>query len=257
MITTFDGSRPIAVVTGAARRVGRAIALSLAGRGCDLVVHYSTSKPDAEMCAQEIQALGVRATTVQAALDDPAQVESLAATLSSLPRLDVLVHNASHYAPSALATLNADDAMRDYRINALAPLLLSARLAPKLAASTLPGGGRGGSIVCMTDMHALSRPRLNHAAYSMSKAALTHMVECLARDLAPHVRVNAVAPGVVAWPASGPEADPQMQARYLARTPLARPGTPDDAATAAVWLALDAHYVTGQVLRVDGGRWLT
>ncbi len=254
MNTTFDGSRPIAVVTGAARRVGRAMALHLARRGCDLVVHYSTSKPDADACVREIQSHGVRAIAVQAELEDTSQVESLAATLLSLPRLDVLVHNASRYAPSTLATLDADDAMHDYRVNALAPLLLSARLAAKLSTSAIPGGG---SIVCMTDMHALSRPRLNHAAYSMSKAALTHMVECLARDLAPRVRVNAVAPGVVAWPTSGPEADPTLQARYLARTPLARPGTPDDAAVAAVWLALDAHYVTGQILRVDGGRWLT
>jgi pteridine reductase len=91
----------------------------------------------------------------------------------------------------------------------------------------------------------------------MTKAALTHMVECLARDLAPHVRVNGVAPGVVDWPAAGPETDPAMQARYLARTPLARPGTPEDAAKAVAWLALEATYATGQIVRVDGGRWLT
>ena len=254
MNAPFDGTRPIAVVTGAARRVGRAIALHLARRGCDLVVHYSTGKTDSDACVREIESLGVRAVPMQADLSDAAEVESLVGSLRALPRLDILVHNASRYAPSPLASLTADDALLDYRVNALAPLLLSARLAPALAASPQPGGG---SIVCMTDMHALSRPRLNHAAYSMSKAALTHMVECLARDLAPRVRVNAVAPGVVAWPASGPETDTDMQARYLARTPLARPGTPDDAATAAVWLALDAHYVTGQILRVDGGRWLT
>jgi pteridine reductase len=254
MTTSFDGSKPVAVVTGAARRVGRAIALELARRGCDIVVHFGTSAREAESCAREVESLGSKAMTLQADLADTSAVERLAASALALPRVDILVHNASRYVPSPLGSLNAEDALLDYRINALAPLLLSARLASKLGASPLAGGG---AIVCMTDMHALGRPRSNHAAYSMTKAALTHMVECLARDLAPHVRVNGVAPGVVDWPAAGPETDPAMQARYLARTPLARPGTPEDAAKAVAWLALEATYATGQIVRVDGGRWLT
>jgi pteridine reductase len=110
--------------------------------------------------------------------------------------------------------------------------------------------------VCMTDIHAMGRPRRDHAAYAMSKAALAQMVDSLARDLAPRVRVNAVAPGVVAWPEDGAEADAAMQARYLSRVPLGRAGTPGDASGAVAWLALDAAYVTGQTIRVDGGRWL-
>jgi pteridine reductase len=108
----------------------------------------------------------------------------------------------------------------------------------------------------MCDIHASERPRKNFAAYSMSKAALEQMVRVLALELAPKVRVNGVAPGVVAFPDSGAESDPEMQARYLKRVPLARSGTPEEAAEAVRWLALDATYTTGEVVRVDGGRWL-
>jgi pteridine reductase len=164
------------------------------------------------------------------------------------------VHNASSYTPSPLASLTAEHALSHFRINALAPLLLSRLLAPALSASALPGGG---SIVALTDIHALGRPRRDFAAYAMSKAALGQMIESLARDLAPRVRVNAVAPGVVAFPDDGPEASPDLQAAYLARVPLARAGTPAEAAKAVAFLALDAHYTTGATLRLDGGRWLT
>jgi pteridine reductase len=108
----------------------------------------------------------------------------------------------------------------------------------------------------MVDMHALGRPRMGMSAYAMSKAALVEMVRSLARELAPAVRVNGVAPGVVAWPESGYEADRAMQQRYLERVPMKRAGTPEDAAGAVRWLALEAPYVTGEIIRVDGGRWL-
>jgi pteridine reductase len=108
----------------------------------------------------------------------------------------------------------------------------------------------------MCDIHAGDRPRRNFVAYNMSKAALEQMVRTLALDLAPKVRVNAVAPGAVAFPESGYESDPAMQERYLRRVPLQRVGTVDEAAEAVRWLALDATYTTGLVVRVDGGRWL-
>ncbi|MBZ0173377.1 MAG: SDR family oxidoreductase, partial [Phycisphaerales bacterium] len=133
----------------------------------------------------------------------------------------------------------------------LSPLALSAALAGALASSPLPGRG---AIVAMLDIHAEGLPRAGHAAYAMSKAALGAMVRSLAVDLAPSVRVNGVAPGVVAWPEVGPEADPTMQERYLSQVPLGRAGAPQDAAGAVAFLALDAAYTTGHVLRVDGGR---
>jgi pteridine reductase len=263
---TTHTARPHAIITGGARRVGRAIALALAKAGCDVTITYATRESDAtETCrlAQELGAAhGVRARAMHAPLGSPDEVErsinTIAASIGhAATGLDILIHNASTYEPSTIATLagegGAAAALRDYSVNALAPLLLSARLAPLLRASTLTGGG---SIVAMADLHATGRPRKDHASYSMSKAALVEMVQSLARDLAPQVRVNAVAPGVVAWPDAGPESDAKAQAAYLSRVPLARAGTPDDAAEVVRWLAMDAHYVTGEVIRVDGGRWL-
>lgn len=245
-------ARPLALVTGGARRVGRAICLRLASRGCDLVLTYATSAAEAEATAAEARALGVHARTLHLDLADRESTAAAGANLArELPRLDILVHCASTYEPSPLDTLDPAAAEHQMRVNALAPLALSAALAPRLAESPQPGGG---AIVAMLDIHAEGLPRKHHAAYAMSKAALAAMVRALARDLAPRVRVNGVAPGVVLWPESGPDADPELQRRYLERIPLARAGTPDEAAVAVAFLALDATYTTGQTLRVDGGR---
>ncbi len=112
----------------------------------------------------------------------------------------------------------------------------------------------GGAVVAMADIHAMGLPRPAFSAYAMSKAALVEMVRSLARELAPRVRVNGVAPGVVAWPEQGYESESGAQAAYLKRVPLARAGAPEEAAAAVAWLAMDATYVTGQILRLDGGR---
>lgn len=248
--------RPLALVTGGARRVGAAIAATLARAGCDLIITCRTGIHDARTLAHTLRTLGAAPSVETLDLADPDAVRAFAHAIArSHQRLDVLVHNASTYDPSPIQELAAPDgpaaAERQWRVNALAPLTLTAALAPLLRRSILPARG---AVVALTDIHALGRPRRDHAAYAMSKAALAEMVRSLARDLAPDIRVNAVAPGVVAWPDQGPDADPDLQARYLARTPLARAGTPDDAAEAVRWLALDAAYTTGQVLRVDGGR---
>ncbi len=251
---------PLALITGGARRVGRAIALSLSHAGCDLIITYNRSGSQAQETASQIRAMqfpGRRSPTVELIpleLDDLACVEYLGARLAStLPRLDVLVHNASAYESQSLPELSSEHILSMYRINAAAPLLLTKHLAPLLTRSTLPGGG---AVVAMADMHAMGRPRKQHAAYSMSKAALIEMVRTLARELAPAVRVNGLAPGVIAFPESGPESDPQMQRDYLSRVPLQRAGTPEDAAEVVRWLAMEARYVTGEIVRVDGGRWL-
>lgn len=247
--------RPVALVTGGARRVGRAVCLSLARAGCDVVLTYNRSAAEAERTAADLRALGAHARAVELRLDDAAALPAAAERIASLsPRWDVLVHNASSYEPSPLAELTPERALRDYTINSLAPLLLSRALAPALARSPLAGGG---AIVATADIHALGEhglPRRGFASYAMSKAALVEMVRTLARELAPSVRVNAVAPGVVAWPEDGLVSDAAAQREYLKRVPLGRAGTPEDAAEAVRWLALDAHYVTGQVLRLDGGR---
>ncbi|MEC9374604.1 MAG: SDR family oxidoreductase [Planctomycetota bacterium] len=245
---------PLAIVTGGARRVGRAVCIALAQRGCDIEVTYRTSDDEAKSLVSEIERLGRRCTTSRLDLNDLAAVQAYAERIGSQRgRVDVLVHNASVYESTPIGKITADAAERHLRVNAAAPLLLTQGLADSLRRSTLPGGG---AVVAFCDIHALGRPRKDHAAYGMSKAALTGMVHALARDLAPEVRVNGVAPGVVAFPEEGPESDPEMQRKYLSRVPLGRSGTPEDAAGVAAWLALDAAYLTGEVIRVDGGRWL-
>src|SRR5690606_24154298 len=191
---------------------------------------------------------------VELDLNDLAHTQRVGETLArELARVDVLVHNASVYNPTPLKDLTPEEGLRHYRVNALAPALLSAALADRLRASPLPTGG---AIVAMCDMHTLGRPRKDFAAYSMSKAALAELVRTLARDLAPRVRVNGVAPGVVAWPEEGHESDVASQEAYVRRVPLRRAGTPADAARTVRWLALEAAYVTGEIVRLDGGRWL-
>lgn len=247
-----SGQRPVVMITGAARRVGLSIATAFARAGCDLVLTYHNSVEDARLAADALASGGVAVRLVRLNLADIESVGAIGALLASeLPRLDVLVHNASIYEPTPLESLTPDRANEAFRVNALAPLILTQRLTPLLAQSTLEGGG---SVIAMGDIHAMGHPRKDHAAYAMSKAALIEMVRSLARDLAPHVRVNGIAPGVVAWPEEGPESDELRQRAYLQRVPLARAGRPEDAAEAVRWLALEARYVTGQIIRVDGGR---
>lgn len=250
----MTGERPIALITGAAKRVGRATAIELARAGFDLVITYNTSEDEAaETMRRAKKAANDKtfdASAFQIDFHDPSLVEELADELTGLPRLDAIVHNASSYAPSPLDERCVENAVGQYLVNALAPLILSASLAPQLAASPLEGGG---AIVGFSDIHVLGRPRAGYAAYAMSKAAHTEMIRTLAIDLAPKVRVNAIAPGVVAWPA---DADPETVKAYEARIPLGRPGTPEDAAKLVRWLILEATYLTGEIIRLDGGRWL-
>jgi pteridine reductase len=245
-------SRPVAVVTGGARRVGKAIVQALCAAGCDAVVTYNHSQNEAEHAAEAWRATGATVELVRLDLKNTGETERFAARLSrERARLDVLVHNASIYSPSPLATVTEAEALRFYRVNALAPLMLTRGMAARLSESQLVGGA---AVIAMADIHAMGLPRRDFVAYSMSKAALVEMVRALAVELAPRVRVNGVAPGVVAWPEHGPGAQERAQVEYLSRVPLGRSGTPEDAAGAVKWLALEATYVTGQVIRLDGGR---
>ena len=255
-LPSLSGTRPVALVTGGTRRVGDATARALHAAGCDVLITRRSTTP---------QALPAHvAGAIDLELSDLDGVERVGQMLArDLVRLDVLVHNASAYFPTPLASVTGAQALDFAKVNAIAPLLLSRALAPRLAQSTLAGpNGQpiGGAIVTMCDIHAmgeLGQVRRDFVAYAMSKAALLEMTLVLARELAPKVRVNAVAPGVVAFPESGHESDPAVQARYLSRVPLERAGTPSDAAQAVCWLALHAAYCTGQVIRVDGGRAIT
>lgn len=249
--------RPTALITGGAKRVGRAVALRLADAGFDLIVTYRRSRDEAESMAREARGLGASCVLVQADFAEPeagAAAVADAVDRAGVP-LRVLVHNASIFGDKPLAEIDGDHARRMFCVNALAPLLLTRRLAARLAEGFDPDRPEtAGRVVAFGDIHVMHRPMAGYTAYAMSKAAVLQMVESLAVELAPAVTVNAIAPGVVAWAA---ELDEQHRRAYLARTPLDRAGTPDDAAEAAAFLVTQAHYTTGQVLRVDGGRWLT
>jgi pteridine reductase len=262
-VANVTGDAPIVMITGAGKRIGRALALHFAQQGCDLILTYNQSRIEAESLSREVSALGRQATLYQLSLDDLHAVRAFSTSVAStLPRLDVLIHNASAYEPTparsassgSFETGQLESAERQMRVNALAPLILTLSLASSLEKSALP---HGGCVIALGDIHAMGHPRKDHSAYAMSKAALHEMVRSLARDLAPQVRVNAIALGVALWPESGNEANLAEQAKYLRRVPLAREGTPEDVAHAAHWLAFGAAYITGQIIPVDGGRGLT
>jgi len=248
---TPNSTRPLALVTGARRRVGQAIAIELARCGFDLLLtsRRDPSELDGTVLAAEEAAPGpIRVERAAVELDRPDSLGAFTARLSSLQHLDALVHNASSYGPSPLTEVSEGQLIGHYRVNAMAPLLITQAAWAALRRATIPGGA---SVVCFGDIHVSGRPRRDHIAYAMSKAALTHMVECLAREMAPSVRVNAIAPGVIAWP---DDARDEERRAYEGRIPLGRAGTPDDAARMVRWLVTEAHYVTGTIIRLDGGR---
>lgn len=241
--------RPVVLITGAARRVGAVIARSLHAAGYDLAVHYRHSAPAAQALAAELEQ--VRAGSVlllPADLADTAALPALiAAVIARYGRLDALVNNASAFHPTPIGAITEDDWDSLFASNAKAPLFLAQAAAPHLRAA-------GGAIVNLVDIYA-ERPLPRHAVYVMAKAALAALTVALARELAPQVRVNGVAPGAVLWPEDGKAYAEQQQ--LLAGTALQRMGTPEDVAGAVLYLLRDARYVTGEILRVDGGRWLT
>lgn len=235
-------------VTGAARRIGAAIARRLHAAGCDLALHYRGSTSDAQTLAAELESIRAGSTLLlQAELTEFDRLPELVAkTVHRFGRLGALVNNASAFFPTPFATTTPAQWDALFSTNVRAPFFLAQAAASHLA-------NADGAIVNIVDIYA-ERPLRNHAAYAMSKAALLHMTRALALELAPSVRVNAVSPGAILWPEGGK--DPDAQAAILARTPLARIGTPDEIAEAVRWLLFDARYTTGQVLRVDGGRLL-
>lgn len=240
--------RPVALVTGAARRLGAEIVRTLHAAGYAIALHHHRSGEEARALAATLEAAAPGTVlTLQAALDDPDAPEALvAATVARFGRLDALVNNASAFTPTPLGTITRAAWDSQFGVNAQAPLMLAQAAAPHLRAAH-------GAIVNLTDIYA-ARPLRNHAAYVMSKAALVAATEVLALELAPEVRVNAVAPGAILWPDTG-KSD-EAKAALMARTPLGRTGTPAEIAGAVLWLLRDATYTTGQVVRLDGGRML-
>jgi pteridine reductase len=241
--------RPVALITGAARRVGAVIAHTLHAAGYDLALHYRHSADAAGALANALEQQRAGSTLLlQAELSDlPALPRMIEQVLSRYGRLDALVNNASAFYPTPLGTATSAQWNELFASNAQAPFFLAQAAIPALREA------RGG-IVNLLDIYA-ERPLAGHTLYCMAKASLAAMTRSLALELGPDVRVNGVAPGAVLWPTEG-KSDADQQA-LLARTPLQRAGSPDDVAGAVLWLLRDAPYVTGQTIRVDGGRTLS
>lgn len=241
-------SRPVALVTGGARRVGASIARALHAAGYDLALHYRHSADEADALLGELERS--RAGSTLAVQADLAAIDRLPAlveqVLARYGRLDALVNNASAFYPTPIGSATPAQWDELFASNARAPFFLAQAAWPALRTAH-------GAIVNLVDIYA-ERALAGHPIYVMAKAALAAMTRTLAQDLAPDVRVNGVAPGAVLWPAEGKDYDDR--AAMLARTPLQRAGTPEDVASAVLWLLRDAPFVTGQVIRVDGGRTL-
>jgi len=236
----------VALVTGAARRVGAAIARRLHAAGASIVVHYRDSAADAQWLAGELntQRPG-SAVTVKAELLAPIAPKALVnAAVDAFGGLDLVVNNASTFFAVPVGRIEASHWEELMGSNLRAPLFIAQEAAPHLAT-------RGGGIVNIVDIHA-ERPLKGYAVYSVAKAGLAALTRALAVDLAPEVRVNGVAPGAIAWPEDGQFPPPERE-RIVATTPLARVGSPEDVAQAVHFLAC-APYVTGQIIAVDGGR---
>jgi hypothetical protein len=232
-----------ALVTGAARRIGRAIALALADEGVHVVLHSSTSAGEARDLASEIEGRGVSAWTVQADFRRPPELESLVGRALDLAGgLDVLVNSASIFPASRLEDLTFPGLLESLEVNAWAPLVLSRELARRVGA---------GRIVNLEDTRIAGFDR-THAGYMLSKHVLAAITRALALELAPGITVNAVRPGLILPP---PGEDLRYVERLAGKLPLRRHGDPEDVADAVVFLA-SSGFVTGEVVYVDGGRHL-
>jgi pteridine reductase len=245
-VTDVSLESKVALVTGAARRVGAAIARRLHEAGASIVIHYRGAEADATQLEKELNAKRAgSAVKVKGDLLAPVAPQALvSAALQRFARLDFLVNNASAFYPTPLGEIEAGHWEELIGSNLRAPLFLAQAAAPQLALAA-------GAIVNNADIHA-ERPLKDYLVYSVAKAGLVALTRALALELAPGVRVNAVAPGAIAWPEDGQFA-PDERKRVVATTPLARTGSAEDIAQAVHFLC-GAPFVTGQVLAVDGGR---
>lgn len=237
-------ARPVALITGAAKRLGAVTARRLHGAGFDIAIHYHTSAEEARQLAAELNAdrAGSACILRQNLATPDAGARLVAALEKKTGRLDLLINNASVFDETPLDTADTTTWERVHAINLRTPFFLGVHAAHLLRAQC-------GSIINIADIHA-ERPRRGYAMYCASKAGLLAATRSLALELAPAVRVNAIAPGAILWADSE---DAGQRSEWLHATPLGRRGEPADIADAVLYLA-HAPYVTGQVIAVDGGR---
>ena len=237
----------VVLVTGGAKRVGAAICRRLHAAGAIVMLHYRASAGEARLLQAELNHTRPDSVAlIQADLLDLGKIASIIEqTVQTFGRLDALVNNASSFFQTAVGEIQPADWEDLVGTNVRAPLFLSQAAAPALRASH-------GAIVNITDIHA-ERPLKNYVVYSVAKAGMIGLTKSLARELAPDVRVNAVAPGPILWP-DNDAFDELSRQRIISHTPLRREGAPEDIARAVHFLLADAPYVTGETIHVDGGR---
>jgi pteridine reductase len=242
MAPVLDGR--IALVTGGGVRVGRAISLALGRAGADVAIHCRVSREGAEKTAGEILAAGRRTAVVSGDLERPDDCRRVVReTIAGLGGLDFLVHSAANFHRASLAETDEDLWDSSMNVNARAAFLLAREAAPVL-------GRRQGRIVLISDFLAES-PARNYAAHAVSKAAVEGLVRALALELAPEIPVNGVAPGTVLPPE---ETTAEEIERLARRLPAKRIGSAEDVAATVLFLCAGPAFITGQVIRVDGGR---
>jgi 3-oxoacyl-[acyl-carrier protein] reductase/pteridine reductase len=230
-----------ALVTGGARRIGRAIALQLAAAGANVAITYRESQPEAEQTVRELASIGVDAFAVRTGLTDAESIrQSVAAVIEEFGQLDILVNNAGIFEAAALEEITPEQWDRMFATNTRAPFLMAQAAYPHLRATS-------GRIINIGSLGG-SHPWATHAHYCTSKAALHMLSQTMAKAWAPEISVNCVAPGMIVQG----EIDP-VYARFAEKTPMRRNGTPEDVAAAVLFFATGPHFITGQLLAVDGG----
>ncbi len=236
----------VALVTGAARRIGASIAGALHAAGARVVIHYRGSQAAAEELSGGLNAIRADSTiALQSDLvTDAGPQELVESVLGWSGRLDILINNASSFYATPLGEIGAREWADLVGSNMQAPLFLTQAAAPHLRTAN-------GSVINIIDIHA-RRPLRDHHVYGSAKAGLAMLTRSLAKDLAPAVRVNGVAPGAIAWPEDG--MTESVKKSIVDQIPLGRTGEPADIANAVLFLVRDATFVTGQILPIDGGR---
>lgn len=233
-----------ALITGAAKRIGREIALALAKKGANLVIHYRSSKAEAEATAKELRANGTKVTLIQGDLSKTDDIHEMVTQIDkTCPTVDILVNSASAFYRTPIQDVRESDWDLFMTTNAKGPFFLSQAIGSRMSK------GSGGKIINIADWSGI-RPYKDHAPYCASKGALITLTKSLARDLAPKVWANAIAPGPILHPPDMPQSDVDAIARMTA---LGRWGSPKDIANAVVFL-VENDFINGTVLVVDGGR---
>lgn len=242
-----DGRKAI-LVTGGAKRIGATISRTLHAAGASVVIHCNSSRAEADKLAAELNAVNPKSAAVlQGNLAASNALKGLVDQAASLfGRLDGLVNNASVFYATPMGSINEDHWIDLMGTNLLAPLFLSQAAVPYLSKTQ-------GAIVNIVDIHA-ERPLKDYTVYNMTKAGLAGLTRSLALELGPNIRVNGVSPGAILWPESGNDYPDAERERIVNQVPLRRVGGPEDIAGAVKYLMLDAPYVSGQIIAVDGAR---